>query len=634
MRQRGGGNKRRPLPSDPITGEVPSPAISEHYAQQTPPRKHSSRPSHAGVISNQSPLQSIEYGTPPAYATPSRRGRESDYGVPQQHDYDYDDHDDGYDVEGPSHYSPASDMRGSPRNLPPIDTHDAPPPPPPAHRSRQNSTGPEPSPRGSAETSPQKVGTPQTMRQGVLRNEAHRHKTSTSNIQYQPYQTTASPVPINPHHERSASHAHGREGSFDAYSRGGYGGDEMHFDSDPGQSPYSRSPGHLSQSPRPYSSRGDDNDIYGAPSPMSARDFAPRSPGHASQGGHARRPSYREDYDPSPHSASPGHGIPPPPSSLHHTVDPRLSRDVASRVYEDQGYDDRLYQQTANGRGRQWSEPPPSYGGRRGASPQPPMRPQPERRATGQYPGSSQEASMAHTRRMSASPNPHHRIPRKSVSPAPHPEDHRRLSDVPFGPDSYDALNPSVVSSRSNHSGTSGLEKREINGKIIGHTGTEVDPSDHLPMETWAPEPEPRPGSRQPTPEPGAGRPRQSLSGAQPMPPQNPRVKASRQARQSYNYQEEPPRTTRLQKKPRGSSISPGASPLAPMAPDQYHDNRHNAYPSSPSRYGGRSQHDYENYGPPVPAKVPIHHSESMSLVDEMQRIDIGAGRSRRRGGY
>lgn len=621
------------------------------YAQQqTPPRQHTKRPSHSGLIPNQSPLQSVEHNAAasrpqpndPYYTTPTRR-------VEREQSQDWDQYEPpSYDQPSQRHYSPAErhelPSRGSPRNLPPIET--AQPPPPPAHRSRQSSVGPDMNSRGSHETSPQKQNAQSNMRHGVLRNEAHRYTNSASNVPYQTYQappTANSASPNSPrHHERSASH--------DPYARNGYGGDEMHFEREPSPGPYGRSPGHMASSPRHYgSSRYEDHDDYqNAPSPAASREYG-NSPGHAPPEQHRRQASYRDEYDASSRGHSPGYSVPPPPSSLSYNIDPRLSRDVADRINDERRYDERFHQQTAAGRGRQYSEPPPSYGGRRDASPQPMQ--QSDRRSTANY-----DAPDPHTeqrRRMSASPNPAHRIPRKSVSPAPSlvVVERRRLSDVPFGPDSYDALNPSVVSSaRSDYSATSGLEHRQPNGKIIAHNGQEVDPSDHLPETSWAPEPEPRPGSKQPSPEPA--RTRQSLSGAQPM-PQAQRNRDRRSTRpevndsqQSYGYQYNEPTTptttgrTRLQKKARGSSVSPGAVPLAPIAPEQYHDNRYGGY--SPSREPARGHYDYpnENYapqyghGPPVPAKVPLHPSEHSSLEDEMSRIDIGNGRSRRRGGY
>ncbi|RAL06085.1 uncharacterized protein BO80DRAFT_498241 [Aspergillus ibericus CBS 121593] len=61
---------------------------------------------------------------------------------------------------------------------------------------------------------------------------------------------------------------------------------------------------------------------------------------------------------------------------------------------------------------------------------------------------------------------------RKSVSPRPPSMRGRGASPTPFSPDSY------------------GTEAAREPGPIIGDDGREIDPSDHLPTNTWAPEPE------------------------------------------------------------------------------------------------------------------------------------------------
>ncbi|OOF94649.1 hypothetical protein ASPCADRAFT_208310 [Aspergillus carbonarius ITEM 5010] len=61
---------------------------------------------------------------------------------------------------------------------------------------------------------------------------------------------------------------------------------------------------------------------------------------------------------------------------------------------------------------------------------------------------------------------------RKSVSPQPPSMTGRDASPIPFSPDSY------------------GTEAAREPGPIIGDDGREIDPSDHLPTNTWAPEPE------------------------------------------------------------------------------------------------------------------------------------------------
>ena len=99
--------------------------------------------------------------------------------------------------------------------------------------------------------------------------------------------------------------------------------------------------------------------------------------------------------------------------------------------------------------------------------------------------------------------SPDARVPiRKSVSPQPA---ERRHSAIPFSPDSYDSLNPALSSASSIN--TPGpkyntpeearqaavqheRESKRPEGPIIGNDGRVIDPSDHLPTDTWAPEPE------------------------------------------------------------------------------------------------------------------------------------------------
>lgn len=673
--------KRRPLPSDPVTGESPSAPVSTISAstpdlygpQQTPPR-HAKRASHSGFIPNHSPLQSVEYNTPPSRArhsitpygsspqsamtpehhTPTRSSRlhgERDYESAGHSPYDQPDGRRSYGADMQDH-----PLRASPRNLPPLDC-DEPPPPPPAHRSRHSSVEPETMHR---DVSPQKSSMP--MRHDVLKSEAHRHTPSTSALPspYEPYQPE--PSPTNPHTPPRYGQSASRQDSYDSvYDPSGRiaQAEELHFDRSPGAGSYSRSPGaspgYMSHAARRRESMQDmDGSGY-------ASSVSPSSRGPSPQKGMNQRTNYRDAYEATRGRSPGGYGVPAPPSSLAHNVDPNLSRDISDRIQEERRFDARYNSHDVGGRGRQWSEPPPSYGGGRGPSPQAFHSPSQERMSSGvTYSGSPHEASGRRPRHTDTSPTPNmpQRIPRKSVSPAPPTLEHRSLSDIPFGPDSYDALNPSMVSSRSSHSAApsagSAPPPRDPNGKIIAHDGRKIDPSDHLPMESWAPEPEPRPSSRQMSEDPRSSRP--SLSGAQPMPTGNRRTTrssrpepiATHQPAQSYDEPVTPASggRNRLQKKNRGSNaVSPSASsPLAPISPENFQDRQS---PYTPTRHAARgSPYDYSNEnhapphygsGPPIPGKVPLpimSGGNGGSLAEEMQRIDIGTGRSRRRGGF
>lgn len=99
---------------------------------------------------------------------------------------------------------------------------------------------------------------------------------------------------------------------------------------------------------------------------------------------------------------------------------------------------------------------------------------------------------------------------RRSVSPRPPGSSYggepvRRLSSTPFSPDSYDtAFTPPKPPSsiilpaptyETPEEQAEAARQREVQklreiGPIIGNDGREIDPSDHLPCDTWAPEPE------------------------------------------------------------------------------------------------------------------------------------------------
>lgn len=86
-------------------------------------------------------------------------------------------------------------------------------------------------------------------------------------------------------------------------------------------------------------------------------------------------------------------------------------------------------------------------------------------------------------------------VQRKAVGDQP-----KKLSSLPFDPDSYGALNPcspealdTAVSSPEQTKEAQRMkevEKLRDLGPIIGNDGRVIDPSDHLPSDTWAPEPE------------------------------------------------------------------------------------------------------------------------------------------------
>ncbi|KAL8934392.1 MAG: hypothetical protein Q9216_005935 [Gyalolechia sp. 2 TL-2023] len=279
-------------------------------------------------------------------------------------------------------------------------------------------------------------------------------------------------------------------------------------------------------------------------------------------------------------------------------------------------------------------------------------------------------APVAHPQ--ATSPDP--RIPpRKSVSPRPESGSiERRGSDIPFGPDSYEAFNPFVGSKSAVMSPGARYdtpeqareasiqherEQRLGDGPIIGSDGRVIDPSDHLPTETWAPEPEvkaPRKTAQVNI------RFRNSPQGAQPMPRSSPRIPHDASTRpasiSTSPYNQESNNTpdsispvtaarARLQKKTRISPAHPNSSPAVPMVNTAL---QNPVLRSTASDYPLR---EHENYGygssptynrpsptgipPPVPGKVPIGMGQEDwrrdPLSEELSRIDIGVGGGRTR---
>ncbi|KAH7407608.1 C2 domain-containing protein [Cadophora sp. MPI-SDFR-AT-0126] len=265
------------------------------------------------------------------------------------------------------------------------------------------------------------------------------------------------------------------------------------------------------------------------------------------------------------------------------------------------------------------------------------------------------------------SPDP--RSMRKSVSPSPRPsDDTRRLSGVPFGPDSYNALNPSLAGSTSTPSLSAAYDTKVIDpdAKIITHDGREIDPSDHIPESNYAPLLEskgpkyasqlpdrnyrPPPSGSQPVSATGrrplrqAGRP-QSMATSSPIymnnaPPHDPVPPTGR---------------NRLQKKANRMTAHPaqGSSPLAPITPYQDNSYAQRSLPRSHSTDFHSNENYVPNYGgspgyrgttgpPPIPAKVPMGMNgppppqpsggDAWALLEEMKSIDLGHGRARRRG--
>ena len=754
--------KRRPLPSDPVTGKSPSSAVRDDL--QTPPRHKPSGP--AAYPPKQSPLQSIEYNTPPTnrfsrsqtdlhahppaesnqYATPPpprqeyhHHPRSSERGdrylpspyeeqQPQPQPQYHPDARPHYEINPQRSYHNMHEHYESPppvRHQPQLPEDDGPPPPPPVHRVRNSiGTSQEIVPRGSYDMAQNKVTPP--MRHDVLRNEAHRLSISSPSPAYpgrptyRPYESAPdvqAPAPPQSNTETNmiaAPRHHSYDSAYDPHYRSMQPTvedvpeswtppkartslssqeqfDERDYQLVPTTAPLNmngqrRDVSDHYNSPVPVQSRGrSDSSGYGPIPPGHARDYShPEDvPSHPYAPQNNRYIEYPSELDNTQTQPADRFAMVPVPATLIPGVDPSRVRETPDRSYEERP-SERRYTHTQPGpvqiqtRGRQHSEPPTSsyaahyaaqtYANQMNASanyeqslvrygsvPINPPAPQPTSRARG----------------VSPNPNANHTIKRKSVSPAPPPpdtrNDGRRLSGVPFGPDSYDELNPALAAAKDPD--TNPHDYTNPNGKIVTSDGREVDPSDHLPMDTWAPEPEPK----KPSPAPENSRSRPALSGAQPMPPSGRRPlrvtvrpqSAIAAPPQPYATQEATPSPpvssgrNRLQKKQHRMSAAPapmssGHDPLGPVTAHQRN--------STPPRALVRaSTFDYENYappsygaprsghgnGPPIPAKVPMmsggmgpvdsqepRGSEEWALMEEMSRIDIGTGRARRRLAY
>ncbi|KAJ9160605.1 Ingression protein fic1 [Coniochaeta hoffmannii] len=790
-RPRPAGPKRRPLPSDPLTGKAPQVQSAPEPVVQTPTRPQPNPP--MSYIPNQSPLQQVEYGTPPP--GPARVQRQDQYspappaagsyGHPgQQMDQQYrtperNEAYPGYTDErhaSPSVHSPSYDhqyrrpsqdydnrYQVDERGVSPEDDR---PPPPPVHRSRHNSGAAAQEQmlvRNGYDSLPPK-GTPPTIRHEVLRNEAHRHSHSLSAGTY-PGRPTYKPLnsapavpngqsysPVGPYHESPPRH-HSYDSPYDTQHRSMQPTVEDvpdspdHYSSSAFRRSASGAPDYESRyeqgydpasSPAPLnlSGRGSVASIHYSPSPTHDehhrrnsfnQQTAPNMPPSRDYHSHEdlrteAPPDFYNDrgqpllsYGGEASDNSGSYGLPPVPSSLVPGVDPSLAMEISRRINEDRRSERRYTQPVmesppANMDRRMMAGPseystgsPSTYGSSRGRSSLNHSAP-PEYNSEAPAPGYSPSPIR------NPSPNPQHTIKRKSVSPAPprSAEGGRRLSGVPFGPDSYNALNPTVAAATSNDVPASGPDYND-NGMIISHDGREVDPSDHLPMDTWAPEPEPKkptsatspsartsPGGPQSLPASGrrplriAGRSQNTVGSEPGYIPPDVSFDASTPTKPlstgRNKLQKKAHRASAMPVMSGTSAASPGHQPSSPLAPlpmhqdnftpprnvprartfDYPNENYAPAYASSPldglggyhSRGGSAGGYRASVSGPPIPEKVPLSGSQAvmsgalpapsqydewggmrqgsssgeLSLMEEMQRIDIGTGRARRHG--
>ncbi|PSN71953.1 hypothetical protein BS50DRAFT_485052 [Corynespora cassiicola Philippines] len=264
---------------------------------------------------------------------------------------------------------------------------------------------------------------------------------------------------------------------------------------------------------------------------------------------------------------------------------------------------------------------------------------------------------------------------RKSVSPRPPTSTdtgERRLSGVPFNPDSFDVLNPTL----SRNANASGIEDErpgssmEMNdkGQIVTFSGRVVDASDHLPVDSWAPEPEPKAGEKE-----RPVRTRPGLTGARDLEAAKQREEKYRRDRVerdrirdaamvSFGVADTPSNALVTTRSPYSNPNPPASSNALVLAgsntgspgsggrnrlqkrgqrPVSAYDIPQGHTPPSnipaPNTQVLRERENVGGYGgrhaaPPIPAKIPLdpHYapqSEDMSALSlELQSIDIGPG--------
>ncbi|KAK4503906.1 hypothetical protein PRZ48_004821 [Zasmidium cellare] len=200
---------------------------------------------------------------------------------------------------------------------------------------------------------------------------------------------------------------------------------------------------------------------------------------------------------------------------------------------------------------------------------------------------------------------------RKSVSPRPSMSDGSR---IPFSPDSFGVHNPNAP-----HGDEDSPTRK---GPIVGWHGQEIDPSDHLPVHSWAPEPE----QKMPNKQYGLGRDRDFGPRTQGI--LNTAGRVSRDTMINVRMKEPEPvpepqpskiRARLVKKSGGGSSPNPGLRD-------------HANFNSIPNPYDqqqqyGRGYHEEDMYGPPsLPPKVPLDYGPD-ALEREIAGIDIGSSR-------
>ena len=244
-----------------------------------------------------------------------------------------------------------------------------------------------------------------------------------------------------------------------------------------------------------------------------------------------------------------------------------------------------------------------------------------------------------------------------------------RRSSVPFSPDSFDTYNPSARSGhldsqpsphnpyhipaepkRPSSSGASTTHGLDTSKPILGHDGRVIDPSDHLPVNSWDPEPE----AKTPAKTYGGGNRTFGPRGNQVSSPPSAGTSGPRRSNLVVNVR------TGGRAGMETSSPVPASSPMtgSPSTPSRNrsgHMYGNISQPDSPvlreidppnplyssSSFGrgssGSGVHGYDEHRsrggvpPPKPPKIPLAQDNSgygaSALSREISKIDIGSGR-------
>ncbi|KAL2822165.1 hypothetical protein BDW59DRAFT_149726 [Aspergillus cavernicola] len=236
---------------------------------------------------------------------------------------------------------------------------------------------------------------------------------------------------------------------------------------------------------------------------------------------------------------------------------------------------------------------------------------------------------------------PQHLVLRKSVSPRPPPSRGREgsqgaASQIPFSPDSFDAFNPhasrAVLTNDLAPAYETPAEAMEAarrseaaaarpTGPIISDDGREIDPSDHLPTDTWAPEPDRK------TRKPGVivrfrnAPTRSTPRTAAPAPPKEYAPRPTSSYMSSTDIVRISPHGDINRGRP-GYGGSPGNGHGRTYSTPSPQPRRNSVSPTPSPMYAQAA------IGPPIPAKVPIAAPSAYrqdALSRELNSIDIGS---------